>query len=167
MSKHKKSGFTLVEILITVAVIAIIAAVIGVSLSIVKKNSNDSRRVGDIKEISKALELYYDKYAYYPGRLDELVGEGFLKLVPVPPLGGKQQFYTYVPLGGNQICTGYHLGAAMEMRGSDFLNNDADAYSGTPCAKADGPDFDGTASDCAPGIAGEGVKNDNCYDVKI
>jgi prepilin-type N-terminal cleavage/methylation domain-containing protein len=167
MAKTKNSGFTLIEILIAVVIIGLLAAVVGVALNIIKKNSADSRRISDIQQITRALELYYDKYAEYPGTLSSLVTEGFLPVAPTPPPGTSQIFYSYVPLGANQICTGYHLGAALETRDNEFLGKDADAYPSVPCAAATGPDFDGTALNCWAGVAGEGVKNDNCYDVKI
>ena len=167
MAKTKNLGFTLVEILITIVVIGIVAAVIAFSLNIVKKNSADSRRLGDIQQIAKALELYYDKYAEYPDTLSGLVAERLLPSVPTPPLGAGQVFYSYVPLGGNQICTGYHLGASMESQEGDFFVRDADAYTGVPCAKSAEQDFYVKAINCRSGVQGEGVKGDNCYDIKI
>lgn len=163
----KNSGFTFVEILIAILAVGILATVIAFSLNIIKKNSADSRRLGDVQQIAKALELYYDKHAEYPGALSGLVAEKLLPAVPVPPLGKGQVFYSYIPLGENQICTGYHLGASMESIGSEFFARDADAYPGTPCALATSPDFDGTALNCQAGVQGEGVKGDNCYDIKI
>ena len=163
----KKKGFTLVEILITLAIIGVIASIIAFSLTIIKQRSADTKRASDMGQIAKALELFYDKNAKYPGRLDNLVYEGFLPTVPFPPEGGVQIFYSYVPLGENRICTGYHLGVAMETGYRDTLKNDADAYPGVPCEEAEGPDFDGTAMNCQAGVPGEGAGKGNCYDIKI
>lgn len=163
----KKRGFTLIEILIAIAIIGILASVIAFVLVVIKQRSADTRRVSDINQIAKALELYYDKNAEYPGELEDLVVEGFLPVVPLPPKGGAQVFYAYVPLGQNSICTGYHLGAAMETGYRDAVKNDADAYPGAPCSEAVGLDFDGTAINCEVGIPGEGSGKGNCYDIKI
>ncbi len=162
-----KKGFTLIEILIAVVIIGILAFVIAFLLTFVKQRTADTKRASDVQEIAKALDLYYDKNAKYPGTLDELVPAGFLPIVPMPPKGDVQIFYTYVPLGENAICTGYHLGAVMETGYRDSVKNDADAYPGVPCAEADSVDFDGTAMNCQIGVPGEGAGKGNCYDLKI
>ena len=110
---RRTNGFTLVEILITILIISILAFIIGFTLNIVKKNGADSRRITDIQQIAKALELYYDQEAKYPGTLSELVTNRYLTNIPMPSPGTGQVFYTYVPLGANQICPGYHLGAVL------------------------------------------------------
>lgn len=163
----KNKGYTFWEVLIIVAIIMIIGFVVAFALIILKQRTADTKRTSDIHQIAKALELYYDKNGDYPGRLDDLVAAGFLPIVPLPPKGAGQNFYAYVPLGANTICTGYHLGAAMETGYRDIIKDDADAYPAAPCAKADGPDFDGTAINCRSGVPGEGEGKGNCYDLKM
>lgn len=55
-------GFTLVELLVVVSIIAILA-VIGMAIfSGVQKNARDARRKGDIDAIAKAMEVNYGKF---------------------------------------------------------------------------------------------------------
>lgn len=162
----KNNGFTITEVLVTVVIIGILAISIFVVLDYIKIKSADARRITDIKKIEKALEVYYDKYAFYPANLDKLVSEGFLSFVPLPPSGAGQLTYTYVPLGKNKICTGYHLGASMQDKSLDNFKGDSDAYPGVPCEDAQTEDFDGTALYCKIGEIGEGIKNDTCLDIK-
>ncbi|HEY9584158.1 MAG TPA: hypothetical protein VJI33_01055 [Candidatus Paceibacterota bacterium] len=161
-----KLKIKLLEVLIAVFIIGIVGAVVAFLLNIIKIQSADAKRISDINQIAKALELHYDKNAYYPDRLDDLVSAGFLSAVPIPPPGGEQIFYAYVPLGENSICTGYHLGASMETNYREIIGNDTDAYPSKTCAGA-GPDFDGTAINCEIGVLGEGDGKGNCYDLKI
>ena len=61
-----KSGFTIVELLIVIVVIAILAAISVVAYTGVQNRAHDSRRVNDLKAIVKALELYKIDNGRYP-----------------------------------------------------------------------------------------------------
>jgi prepilin-type N-terminal cleavage/methylation domain-containing protein len=80
-----KKGYTWVEILIAVFIIAVLAMSIAFVLGFWRDQANDSQKVSDIRKIREALELYFEKHAEYPATLFDLVEEGFLTTVPVPP----------------------------------------------------------------------------------
>ncbi len=63
--KNQK-GFTLIEILIVVAIIAILASVVLVGLGPTQSLGRDARRVSDIHEVQNGLELYYNSKGFYP-----------------------------------------------------------------------------------------------------
>ncbi len=62
----KRSGFTIVELLIVIVVIAILAAITIVSYNGIQNRAKDAQRKSDIASIAKVLELYYLDYGYYP-----------------------------------------------------------------------------------------------------
>lgn len=61
-----KKGFTLIEILIAVAIIAILTAIGIVSYTSINKRARDAKRLGDIEQLRSALEMFRSDYAYYP-----------------------------------------------------------------------------------------------------
>ena len=68
MKVSRKDGFTIVELLVVVVVIAILASITIVSYSGIQEKAKDVRRVTEVKSIQDALEFYYmDRGVYPPG----------------------------------------------------------------------------------------------------
>ncbi len=61
-----KSGFTIVELVVTISVIAILAAVSLVTYSIVQRDARDSTRRANLLVLTNGLEKYYNKNGEYP-----------------------------------------------------------------------------------------------------
>jgi type II secretion system protein G len=61
-----KKGFTLMEILIAIAIIAVLTAIGIVSYTSINKNARNAKRRSDVEQIRSALELYRADYGYYP-----------------------------------------------------------------------------------------------------
>ena len=66
MNKLAKKGFTLIELLVVISIISLLATLAVTSLQNAQKKSRDVKRKADLKQISTALELYYDVYNAYP-----------------------------------------------------------------------------------------------------
>lgn len=62
-----KKGFTLIEILVVIAIIGILASIVLVGLGGFRARGQDARRIADTRQVQNALELYYNKCGYYPG----------------------------------------------------------------------------------------------------
>ena len=66
MRLQKTSGFTIVELLIVIVVIAILAAITIVAYNGIQARSRDATRSSDVAGIKKALELYKTDVGNYP-----------------------------------------------------------------------------------------------------
>jgi prepilin-type N-terminal cleavage/methylation domain-containing protein len=70
-AKYKQqSGFTIVELLIVIVVIGILAAISITAFSGVQQRGRDSERTSDVKQLKKALEMFYAEKNYYPSVSD-------------------------------------------------------------------------------------------------
>jgi len=59
-------GFTLIEMLIVIAVIAILAGVVLAGVSGFQASARDTRRVGDLRNTQNHLELFFNRCGHYP-----------------------------------------------------------------------------------------------------
>jgi len=62
----KRSAFTLVELLVVIAIIGLLSSVAVVSMNSARAKARDTKRLADIAQIRKALELYYSVNNQYP-----------------------------------------------------------------------------------------------------
>ena len=61
-----QAGFTMIELLLVISVIALFASIILVSTVNARASAQDNILIQNTTEFSKALELYYQDYGYYP-----------------------------------------------------------------------------------------------------
>lgn len=73
--RSSAQGFTLIELLVVISLIGLLSSIVMVSVNVARAKARDARRLADLKEIGKALELYYDDHGFYP---DETIGDGNL-----------------------------------------------------------------------------------------
>ncbi len=112
------AGFTLVEMLVVVAIIAILASVFLVGLSGFRQSAYDARRLSDMQKVQTYLEMYYNKHQAYPTGINDWAGlqtaladptngVGITSL-PTDPAGGGTYYYSVDAAGQS-----YVLGAAV------------------------------------------------------
>ncbi len=64
--KKFKYGFTLVELLVVMAIISILATVVVSGFRSSQMRGRDAARKSDLKQLSNSLELFYADYGRYP-----------------------------------------------------------------------------------------------------
>lgn len=84
MTKNKKSGFTLIELMIVVAIIGILAAIAIPKFAELIRKSSEGASKGNLGSIRSALSIYYgDLEGVYPDQLSALTISGkYLTAVP-------------------------------------------------------------------------------------
>lgn len=80
--KYLRNGFTLVELLITVSILSILAALIIIAFSYQLSKGNDAKRKSDLDRIKISLEEYEKDHDCYPSSMTEC-GAG--SAIPVHP----------------------------------------------------------------------------------
>lgn len=58
--EKRQKGFTLIELLVVIAIIGFLAVIVMVALNSARTKARDTKRRGDLKQVAKALEMYYD-----------------------------------------------------------------------------------------------------------
>lgn len=108
----KTQGFTLIEILVVVTIIAIMTAVAVVSFSTFMKQSRDAKRKADLGQISAALEMYRSNNDTYPTTgLTQLTAPTiYIQTVPTDPKSSSYIYYYSSATG-----TDYTLAAHLEL----------------------------------------------------
>lgn len=75
--RKSQVGFTLVELLVVIAIIGILSTVTVVSLNMAKAKARDAKRIADITQVRKAIDLYFIEHNRYPNSNDESSPECF------------------------------------------------------------------------------------------
>lgn len=115
-------GFSLIEILVAISIIAILSMVVMASLEDSRKKSRDTARSADMQQLAAALQIYGSTYGRYPsssdgacagadsfgpsGCLQVLVTANLFTTLPQDPTNSESFIYQYdnscvTPSGSN------------------------------------------------------------------
>jgi prepilin-type N-terminal cleavage/methylation domain-containing protein len=118
---RRRQGFTLLELLVTSVMIAVLTVIGIVSYSSVNKRSRDVKRKSDLEQMRSALEMYRSDSSggIYPDNLNLLVSQ-YLPAVPTD----SNTIYPYVYHGypGAGPYTTYCVFAKLETLGAEIQN---------------------------------------------
>lgn len=100
----QRKGFTILELLIVIAIIAILVSMGTVAYSSAQKKARDGKRTADMKAIQNAYEQYYaDNNSVYPATVNSLSGTYLPAGVPEDPKPLENYTHSY-PGGGYCSC---------------------------------------------------------------
>jgi prepilin-type N-terminal cleavage/methylation domain-containing protein len=129
---RKQEGFTIVELLIVIIVIAILATLVLVTFTGTQQSARNTQRQTDIKAVASHLETYNAKNSYYPA-LADLNNEEFIS----DELKGLDRESTKDPKG--TVYTFNNGNATSQQYGYTVTNEDDgecdNAVAGNECTK--------------------------------
>jgi general secretion pathway protein G len=108
MRKSMKKGFSILEIIIVIAIIAVLTAAASASYNVIVSQSQDTRRKLDLAQIAGALELYKTNTNAYPNILTTLT-PSYIRSLPKDPVTKQDYVYTPGPSGCTNTCTTFTL----------------------------------------------------------
>lgn len=159
MKNKKRYGFTLIELMVVIAIMGILIIMGISSYKSTQMKSRDTRRKNDLRQVASALELYYNDKGKYPdddnaggmkgcgAAATELCAWGsimkdttpgketvYMVTLPDDPAGSRQYYYDYDFSG-----KGYQLYARLENgQDIDLVREPGvgKAYDGTVCGSS-------------------------------
>ena len=122
----KEKSFTLIELLVVIAIISLLSSFVTIGIRSVKEKARDSKRLVEIDQIFKTLQLYYSNHEHYPFRtcpcgnggwetsdadpdqfMEYLVPE-YAAQVPIDPINERVEGFSFFgPRSGNYFYAYY------------------------------------------------------------
>lgn len=105
-NKRRSPGFTLIELMIVIAIIGILAAIAVPNFNRARAQAKKKACISNMKTIEGAVEVYLvEKAVAHNTAVDipKLLSDGYLKTLPVCSSGGS---YTITITGGNTTSQG-------------------------------------------------------------
>ncbi|OGM75588.1 hypothetical protein A2210_03295 [Candidatus Woesebacteria bacterium RIFOXYA1_FULL_40_18] len=116
------TGFTLVELLVVLAIIGVLATLVVGGFRSSQMRGRDAQRKSDLKQLAASVELYFSDYSKYPDSAGGLIAgcpapstscswglseftdnkTTYFKVVPKDPVSSLNYYYRVVDSGTNQ-----------------------------------------------------------------
>ncbi|MHB1215773.1 MAG: type II secretion system protein [Thiobacillus sp.] len=109
MLKRLKHGFTLVELMVVMAIIALLLALALPRYFNHLESSRETILKQDLAVIRDAIDTYHGDRGRYPDSLDELVGARYLRALPVDPITERPDTWHVIAPPGDETGTMYDI----------------------------------------------------------
>lgn len=84
--RKRESGFTLLELIIVIAVVGILATIAMPKLKDIPRKANESVLKTNLHTMRDVIDQHYGDKGRYPASLEALVEGGYLRKIPIDPI---------------------------------------------------------------------------------
>lgn len=128
-SSRRQRGFTLVELMVVMAIIAVLMAVAVPSFISAIRSAKEAALREDLHTMRDAIEQYTEDKEAAPQSLDDLVQAGYLKSLPIDPMTHSNT--TWVPAQSDSYSSvdQTQTGINDVHSGSDLVGSNGEPYS--------------------------------------
>ena len=112
---NKEKGFTLIEMLVVIAIVGLLSSVVVVGLGGAREKARDARRLADLRSLQNQVELAYQTSTGYPS-----VSGGGSTVINMtdpnltPDTGPQNDDYYYYATTTGGLTLTYQFGACLE-----------------------------------------------------
>ena len=100
--RNRPTGFTLLELVMVMTIIVILAAVGVTSYQTIQLKARETILKQDLQTMRKKIDEYAADREKLPQSLDDLVGAGYMRDVPIDPITGQKDWV--VDMGDDPIA---------------------------------------------------------------
>ncbi|HKO11294.1 MAG TPA: prepilin-type N-terminal cleavage/methylation domain-containing protein [Acidobacteriaceae bacterium] len=128
-ARNGESGFTLVELMIVMAIIAVLAMVAIPRFTAAIQNAREAALKEDLHVLRDAIDSYTMDKNKAPQSLDDLVQAGYLKKIPVDPMTHSSETWQTTTDSTYQDVDQSEPGVTDVHSGSDAVGSNGQPYS--------------------------------------
>ena len=121
-------GFTIIELLVVIAIISILATMGMAQYRQGIVHAREAVLKTDLFDLRDAIDQYYADKNQYPGSLDALVSDGYLRKIPVDPFTNAADTWQTVPSEADPNNPTASPGIYDVKSGSDGMSLDGTKY---------------------------------------
>lgn len=118
-SSHSWTGFTLIELIVVLAVIALLLAIVVPHYAGRVTRAEEAVLRQDLLLMRDALDKHYADAGRYPGSLEELVTRRYLRSIPTDPVSGSSTTWIVIPPPDPQQGAVYDVRSGAKGTGSN------------------------------------------------
>lgn len=123
LSIIRQAGFTLIEILVAMTIVAVLMSISLVSYQGARKSSRDGRRKADLEQIRSALEIYRSDNKTYPLNPSMLESD-YMTEIPEDPVSDYSYEYHFVSENSYNLCSYLEVNSGLSVVASGDCGGD-------------------------------------------
>lgn len=121
--RRASAGFTIMELMVVMVLVALLVAIAAPVVTMTIGRAKETALRQNLRVMRVAIDDYYADKGIYPGELEELVAERYIRAIPVDPLDDRRASWVVVYGEDEQ-----DEGIVDIKSGSERLSSDGSAY---------------------------------------